>query len=135
MGPSDLPELGVVKELCGENGDIRNLKLVVKLSTEEDSLETFLHQTFSLFDTELGQDQISKETLEGLLVTLVFLTAKEAREAVTNVTLSSETESVSKTDLKDFLLKKKPNYVKVLSCGEGCREWIKFAVRRQGCCK
>jgi len=118
--PSDLPELSVVKELCGENGDIRNLKLVVKLSTEEDSLETFLHQTFSLFDTELGQDQISKETLEGLLVTLVFLTAKEAKEAVTSVTLSSETESVSKSDLKDFLLNKKPNYVKVLSCWEGC---------------
>jgi len=118
--PSDLPELNVVKELCGDNGDIRNLKLVVKLSTEEDSLDTFLHQTFFLFDTELGEDQISKETLESLLVTLVFLTPKESKEAVTNITLSSNSELVSKSDLKDFLLSKKPNYVKVLSCWEGC---------------
>jgi len=117
--PTELPELSVVKELCGEKGEIRNLKLVIKLATEEDSLETFLHQTFTLFNSELGEEQISKETLEDLLVTLVFLTVKEAKEAVANVT-SSDEEIVSKSELKDFLLNKKPNYAKVLSCWEGC---------------
>jgi len=116
---SELPELSVVKELCGENGDIRNLKLITKLATEEDALETFLHQTFTLYNPELGQDSISKETLENVLITLVFLTTKEAKEAVTNIT-SSEKDVVLKADLKDFLLNKKPNYVKVLSCWEGC---------------
>jgi len=116
---SDLPELSVVKELCGENGDIRNLKLITKLATEEDALETFLQQTFTLYNPELGQDSISKETLENVLITLVFLTTKEAKEAVTNIT-SSEKDVVLKADLKDFLLNKKPNYVKVLSCWEGC---------------
>merc|ERR1712098_651588 len=66
-----------------------------------------------------GQDSISKETLENVLITLVFLTTKEAKEAVTNIT-SSEKDVVLKADLKDFLLNKKPNYVKVLSCWEGC---------------
>jgi len=116
---SELPELSVVKELCGENGDIRNLKLITKLATEEDALETFLHQTFTLYNPELGQDSISKETLENVLITLVFLTTKEAKEAVTNIT-SSEKDVVLQADLKDFLLNKKPNYVKVLSCWEGC---------------
>lgn len=116
---TELPELSVVHELCGEKGEIRNLKLVIKLATEEESLETFLHQTFTLYNSELGEEQISKETLEDLLVTLVFLTVKEAKEAVANVT-SSDEEIVSKSELRDFLLNKKPNYAKVLSCWEGC---------------
>jgi len=117
--PSELPELNVVRELCGEKGEVRNLKLVIKLASEEDSLETFLHQTFTLYSPELGEEQISKETLEDLLVTLVFLTVKEAKEAVANVT-SNDEETVLKSELKDFLLNKKPNYAKVLSCWEGC---------------
>merc|ERR1712128_312105 len=112
--------LGVVKELCsvGEDTDLRNLRLVTKIATEEDSLETFLNQTFEIYNPELGQENISKEALEGVLSTVVFLTVKEAKEVMVNVT-SEDEEVVSKNDLKDYLLNKKPNYVKVLKCWEG----------------
>jgi len=116
----DLPELSVVKELCsvGEDTDLRNLRLVTKMATQEDSLETFLNQTFEIYNPELGQENISKEALEGVLSTVVFLTEKEAKEVMVNVT-SEDEEVVSKNDLKDYLLNKKPNYVKVLKCWEG----------------
>merc|ERR1711892_1519002 len=88
------------------------------MATEEDSLETFLNQTFEIYNPELGQDNISKEALEGVLSIVVFLTVKEAKEVMVNVT-SEDEEVVSKNDLKDYLLNKKPNYVKVLKCWEG----------------
>jgi len=111
----DLAELSVVKEL----GGLRNLRLVTKLATEENALETFLTQTFILYNPELGQDNISSESLEEVLITMVFLTAKEAKEAVDSVTSGEDKLVVMKTDLEDFLLNKKSNYVKVLKCWEG----------------
>merc|ERR1719186_1494582 len=82
----DLPELSVVSELCGNIGDLRNLRLVVMLATEEDALETFLAQTFTLYNPELGPDEGSCESLEGVLTTVVFLTQKEAKEALLTLT-------------------------------------------------
>lgn len=115
----DLSELSVVKELCGGKDDIRNLRLVTKLATEENALETFLTQTFILYNPELGQDKISSESLEDVLMTMVFLSSKEAKEAVVSVTSGEDKLVVTKIDLEDFLLNKKSNYVKVLKCWEG----------------
>jgi len=115
----DLPELNVVSELCGKMGDLRNLRLVVMLATEEDALETFLAQTFTLYNPELGPDEVSCESLEGVLTTVVFLTQKEAKEALLTLTKGEDRQVVEKKDLADFLLNKKPNYVKVLKCWEG----------------
>lgn len=115
----DLSELSVVKELCGGKDDLRNLRLVTKLATEENALETFLTQTFILYNPELGQEKISSESLEDVLMTIVLLTAKEAKEAVVSVTSGEDKLVVKKTDLEEFLLNKKSNYVKVLKCWEG----------------
>merc|ERR1719352_1559451 len=108
----DLPELKVVDEL----GGLRNLLLVTKLATEENALETFLTQISLLYSPELGQEKISSESLEQVLMTLVFLTAKEAKEARDTVATGEDKLVVTKTDLEDYLLNKKPNYVKVLRC-------------------
>eukprot|EP00092_Neocalanus_flemingeri_P096284 GFUD01122559.1.p1 GENE.GFUD01122559.1~~GFUD01122559.1.p1 ORF type:complete len:549 (-),score=146.92 GFUD01122559.1:1042-2688(-) len=113
----DLAELSVVEELCGKV-DLRNLRLVTLLATEEDALETFLAQTFILYNPELGPDKVSSESLEGVLSTVMLLNQKEAKEAVVNMSKGEDDLVVDKKDLADFLLNKKPNYVKVLRCWE-----------------
>eukprot|EP00092_Neocalanus_flemingeri_P100244 GFUD01128020.1.p1 GENE.GFUD01128020.1~~GFUD01128020.1.p1 ORF type:complete len:546 (+),score=155.79 GFUD01128020.1:104-1741(+) len=114
----DLSELSVVEELCGKV-DLRNLRLVTLLATEEDALETFLAQTFIMYNPELGPDKVSSESLEGVLSTVMLLNQKEAKEAVVNMSKGEDDLVVDKKDLADFLLNKKPNYVKVLRCWEG----------------
>eukprot|EP00092_Neocalanus_flemingeri_P077988 GFUD01096923.1.p1 GENE.GFUD01096923.1~~GFUD01096923.1.p1 ORF type:complete len:546 (-),score=157.76 GFUD01096923.1:964-2601(-) len=114
----DLSELSVVEELCGKV-DLRNLRLVTLLATEEDALETFLAQTFIMYNPELGPDKVSSESLEGVLSTVMLLNQKEAKEAVVNMSKGEDDLVVEKKDLADFLLNKKPNYVKVLRCWEG----------------
>eukprot|EP00092_Neocalanus_flemingeri_P064441 GFUD01078196.1.p1 GENE.GFUD01078196.1~~GFUD01078196.1.p1 ORF type:complete len:548 (+),score=150.17 GFUD01078196.1:104-1747(+) len=113
----DLSELSVVEELCGKV-DLRNLRLVTLLATEEDALETFLAQTFIMYNPELGPDKVSSESLEGVLSTVMLLNQKEAKEAVVNMSKGEDDLVVDKKDLEDFLLNKKPNYVKVLRCWE-----------------
>jgi len=113
----DAPELSVVKEICGDKGDLRNLKLVASLGTEEDSLETFVYQIFNLYNPELGAETVTSESLEGLLVTLLFLTGKEAKEASDNI---SRDGVVNRDEFNTFLLNKKPNYIKVIKCWEAC---------------
>eukprot|EP00092_Neocalanus_flemingeri_P077989 GFUD01096924.1.p1 GENE.GFUD01096924.1~~GFUD01096924.1.p1 ORF type:complete len:546 (-),score=154.56 GFUD01096924.1:945-2582(-) len=114
----DLSELSVVEELCGKV-DLRNLRLVTLLATEEDALETFLAQTFIMYNPELGPDKVSSESLEAVLSTVMLLNQKEAKEAVVNMSKGEDDLVVEKKDLADFLLNKKPNYVKVLRCWEG----------------
>eukprot|EP00092_Neocalanus_flemingeri_P007685 GFUD01008299.1.p1 GENE.GFUD01008299.1~~GFUD01008299.1.p1 ORF type:complete len:549 (-),score=148.34 GFUD01008299.1:996-2642(-) len=113
----DLSELSVVEELCGKV-DLRNLRLVTLLATEEDALETFLAQTFIMYNPELGPDKVSSESLEGVLSAVMLLNQKEAKEAVVNMCKGEDDLVVDKKDLADFLLNKKPNYVKVLRCWE-----------------
>jgi len=115
----DTPELSVVKELSGDKDDLKNLRLVTLLATEEDALETFLTQTFILYNPELGPEKVSTESLELVLSTVVFLTQKEAKELVDTVTSVEEKEVVDRQQLSDYLTHKKPNYVKVLKCWEG----------------
>jgi len=115
----DLPELSVVGELCGKEDDLRNLRLIILLATEEDAMQTFLDKTFSLYNPELGPDTVSTDALQKVLVTVLFLTQKEANEVVRILTKGEDTLVVDKQDLADFLLNKKPNYVKVLRCWEG----------------
>ena len=80
-------------------------------------METFLTQTFIFYNPELGQYNISSDSLEEVLITMVFLTAKEAKEVVDSVTSGEDKLVVMNTDLEDFLLNKKSNYVKVIfSC-------------------
>jgi len=116
---NDLPELSVVGELCGDEDDLRNLRLVILLTTEGDALQTFLAQTFLLYDSELGPDTISTEALHRVLLSVVFLNQKEANEVIENVTKGEDELVVGKQNLADYLLNKKPSYVKVLRCWEG----------------
>ena len=48
--PADLPELAVVEELCGAGSDLRNLRLIARMVTEENAYKAFLDQAFLLFD-------------------------------------------------------------------------------------
>merc|ERR1719228_3219592 len=57
----DLPELAVVRDLCdsGDTSDLRNLRLAVLMATEEEPYETFISKSFTMFDTEQGDDRLS----------------------------------------------------------------------------
>lgn len=112
------PELETVKEICGADRDLRKMKLVVGLSTtERDATTTFLDMVFNLYNPELGESCITKEVLVEILISMIFLTAKEANEVVLTI---ANNDIVTKDSLNDFLINSKPNYVKVLKCWEGC---------------
>ena len=92
---------------------------VANYISEGDALQTFLAQTFLLYDSELGPDTISTEALHRVLLSVVFLNQKEANEVIENVTKGEDELVVGKQNLADYLLNKKPSYVKVLRCWEG----------------
>ena len=104
-------EVKTVEELCGgETKDLRNLRLIALIATSENSFESFLENIFTLYDSDLGEERISIETMESILQTLLYLTSKEAKE-MKDATENNGT--VTKDDLKQYLLNKKPNFVKV----------------------
>lgn len=117
---SDLAELEVISELCqaGEEDslDLRNLRIAVLMATDEDSLESFLNNTFSLYDSELGESHMTKDNLEKVSKSLIFLTSKEANEMAGEVL---EDGKASKELLRQYLSSKRPNYSKVIRSWEG----------------
>jgi len=117
---SKLPELEVINELCQageeETLDLRNLRIAVLMATDEDSLESFLKNTFSLYDPELGDSHITKDNLVKVCMSLIFLTSKEATEMVEEVL---DEGKASKELLKQYLSTKRPNYSKVIRSWEG----------------
>jgi len=110
-------EVKTVEELCGGGTkDLRNLRLIALIATSENSFESFLENIFTLYDSDLGEERISIETMESILQTLLYLTSKEAKE-MKDATENNGT--VTKDDLKQYLLNKKPNFVKLVRCWEG----------------
>lgn len=116
---ADLPELEVINELCPadeSSRDLRNFRIAVLMATDDDSLESFLDNTFSLFNPELGDDLVTKDSLEKVCMALLFLTNKEASEMAAEVL---DEGNAKKDLLRLFLSSKKPNYTKVIRNWEG----------------
>ena len=77
----DLPELKtVIDDMQSEDQfDLRHLRLSVLISASTDSLQCFLHQSFNMFDDELGPEKMSKSLCLKLLKTHIFLSTKVIR--------------------------------------------------------
>merc|ERR1712012_424196 len=78
--------------------------------------ETFLTESFSLFDQDLGAERICEATMRRLAETFLFLPPKEVGEMVAAASVESE---VSLSKLKEFIPEKRPNYIKAI------RKWNK----------
>ena len=108
---SEEEDLKIIEELCGGREDLRHLRLVTLIATDEDALESFLNNSCQMYDEDLGPDRISSESMEKILQSVLFLTVKEAKELTDSVT--DEDKVVKRQDLKEYLLHKKPNFSKV----------------------
>jgi len=113
---SEEEDLKIIEELCGGREDLRQLRLVTLIATDEDALESFLNHSCQMYDQDLGPDRISSESMENILQSLLFLTVKEAKELTDSV--SDEDKIVKREDLKEYLIHKKPNFSKVVKCWE-----------------
>ena len=107
---SDSEDISVVEELCGSLEDLRNLKLIALIATDQNSVQSFLENAFKLYDSDLGGNAVSNETMERILQTVMFLNPKESKEVVE---ATSKNAKVEKIDLEEYLNTRKPNYVKV----------------------
>ena len=108
---SEEDDLKIIEELCGGREDLRQLRLVTLIATDEDALESFLNHSCQMYGQDLGPDRISSESMENILQSLLFLTVKEAKELTDSV--SDEDKIVKREDLKEYLIHKKPNFSKV----------------------
>ena len=115
---SEEDDLKIIEELCGGRDDLRHLRLVTLIATDEDALESFLNHSCQMYDEDLGPDRISSESMEKILQSVLFLTIKEAKELTDFVT--DEDKVVKRQDLKEYLLDKKPNFSKVRDCTREC---------------
>jgi len=110
----------VIKELCqldGESLDARNLRIATMMSsTDEDSYESFISNSFSLYDPEQGDSTISGDSLRKLCEVFLFLGNKEINELVLEVL---KEDTASKEDLHVYLTSRKPNYAKVIKKWQG----------------
>jgi len=113
---SETEEFKVIDEIGGSLDDLRNLRLIALIATEQDSFQSFLDNTFALYDSHLGNSSVSSESMNNILQTLLFLNAKEAKEVVDAASVDGV---VSKADLKEYLVSKKGNYVKIIKCCQG----------------
>merc|ERR1711913_262475 len=85
------------------------------VATAEDGLEEFL-RSFSLFDRELGDDSVGRQSLLELLQHQIFLSPKECVAVADEVDTGC---SVSSGRLREYLATSRPNYVKVVRSVEG----------------
>jgi len=113
---SETDEYKVIDEIGGSLNDLRNLRLIALIATDEDSFESFLENTFALYDSHLGESTVSTETMNDILQTLLFLNTKEAKEVIDAASVDG---AVSKAELREYLLSKKGNYVKIIKCCQG----------------
>jgi len=113
---SDCEEVKVIDDLCGGFDDLRNLKLIAMIATDEDAVESFVKNIFTLYDPDLGDNTLSQASMESILQTLLFLTMKESKEFIDSTT---KEEKIQKSDFQEYLLTRKPNYVKIIKCWEG----------------
>ena len=102
-------ETKVFEDLCGNLNDLRNLKLIAMIATDEDPVQSFYDNVYQLYGA--GENNIVLgETLQAVLLALLFLNQKEAKEIVHAI---SNDGKVTKNELQDYLRLKKPNYIKV----------------------
>lgn len=107
---SDCEEIKVIDDLCGSLDDLRNLKLIAMIATDEDSVQSFVKNIFTLYDPDLGDSTLSKASMENILQTLLFLTMKESKEVIDS---TANEDTIQKSEFQEYLLTRKPNYVKV----------------------
>jgi len=112
-----LAELSCVTEdlLAGGSGDLRHMRLAIIVAGSSDSLDCFLESSFRLFDTSLGDQEIQATTCLSLLQIHIFLSSKEAAEAVASMTTE---DRIYKKDLETLISVTKPNYLKVMRAME-----------------
>ena len=102
-------ETKVFEDLCGNLNDLRNLKLVSLIATEEDPVQSFYENVFNLYGAG-EENSVPGEDLKAVLLGLLFLNPKEAKEIIDAI---SDDDKVTKSKLQDYLTKK-PNYIKVI---------------------
>lgn len=108
-------ETKVFEDLCGNLNDLRNLKLIAMIATDEDPVQSFYDNVYQLYGA--GENNIVLgETLQTVLLALLFLNPKEAKEIVDAI---SNDGKVTKNKLQDYLRSRKPNYIKVIKSWEG----------------
>ena len=66
----------VTEELMVGDGDLLDLRLAVLVAGSSDSLQSFIQSSFRLFDTYLGEEEMTEKTCSKLLTTHIFLSAK-----------------------------------------------------------
>lgn len=101
--------------LAGGSGDLRHMRLAIIVAGSSDSLDCFLESSFRLFDTSLGDQEIQATTCLSLLQIHIFLSSKEAAEAVASMTTE---DRIYKKDLETLISVTKPNYLKVMRAME-----------------
>jgi len=112
----DLPgSIEICEDFLTEKSDLRDLRLSVLISGSQNSLKCFLEVAFKMFDNHLGQENISRETCLHLLKVHLFLSDKEANEALEVI---SGLDTVNSQSFEFFITQKKPNYLKVLRATE-----------------
>lgn len=118
-----LPELAKVCDSFGVSGeggeeaviDVRQLRVASLVASKEDGLRAFM-DSLKLFDKDLGDNAVSKKTLDDILRHHFFLSPKEAGVFIGDLGMEG---SIDIDKLEEFLLTTKPNYVKVIRAGEG----------------
>ena len=79
------------------------------IATDEDPVQSFYDNVYQLYGA--GENNIVLgETLQTVLLALLFLNPKEAKEIVDAI---SNDGKVTKNKLQDYLRSRKPNYIKV----------------------
>jgi len=114
----DVKDFSVVSEICGKDDarDARYLRLAALMATEADPYETFISQSFHIFDQNLGDERLYDATLQRIVETFLYLPPKEVTELLEATSLEGE---VSQDKLREFIPFKRPNYKKVISKWEG----------------
>lgn len=112
------PDLAMVVDdlLTADKADLRHLRLSVLLCDSSNSVQCFLDSSFSLFDKDHGTQKVSSTVCLDILKTHLFLSPKEAQEAITQI---SKEDIVERTHLETFITTTKPNHVKVIKAMEG----------------
>lgn len=114
----ELEDFPVVSEICGkgEMTDMRYLWIAALMATEADPYETFISESFQIFDRDLGVEKLTDATLQRIVETFLYLPPKEVTELLT---VTSQDGEVSQDKLREFIPDKRPNYIKVISKWEG----------------
>jgi len=115
----DAPELAAVigHDNEADKVDLRHFRLSILVCDSQNSLQCFLDYAFLLFDKCHGAQRISSSVCLDILKTHLFLSSKEAQEAIKQI--SKEDDVVEREYFENFITVTKPNHKKVIRAMEG----------------